>query len=260
VSALDPKLSALVDDLRSPDPLVRDTGAYASLAALQGDGSLDDHLVELGDRALGLLTDDDVQARSFGALLLALVADRDNVTGRATDVAVRHWVEGLTRWYVAEPDTRGHDPRLGWLHAVAHGADAVGELAGSPRVGHDDLVGLLDLLVRRATAPTPTYWVQNEDDRVAVAVMAVLRRDLLTAGDVRAAVDVLAGVWRDSAGPVSAEADNAVRLGRTLHLQLVLGVRPAPGEAVVHPAVRLDALRALGSALAEVHWFYGTPT
>jgi hypothetical protein len=260
VSGLDPKLSALVDDLRSPDPLVRDTGAYASLAALQGDGALDDHLVDLGDRALELLVDQEVQARSFGALLLALVVDRDNVTGRATDDAARRWVDGTTHWYAIEPDTRGHDPRLGWLHAVAHGADAVGGLAGSPRLGRDDLVGLLDVLVRRATAPTPTYWVQNEDDRVAVAVMAVLRRDLLTADDVRAAVGALAGAWRDSEGPVSAEADNAVRLARTLHLQLVLGVRPAPGSAVVHPAVRLDALRALGAALAEVHWFYGTPT
>ena len=257
---LDPKLSALVDDLRSPDPLVRDTGAYSSLAALQGDGLLDDHLVELGDRALDLLGDDEVQARTFGALLLALVVDRDNLTGRATDDAVRRWAEGLARWYVAEPDTRGHDAQLGWLHAVAHGADAVGELAGSPRLGRDELVALLDLLVRRTTAPTPTYWLQNEDDRVAVAVMAVLRRDLLTAEDVRAAVDALAEGWRASTGPVSAPADNTVRLARTLHLQLVLGVRPAPGADVVHPELRLDALRALGAALAEVHWFYGTPT
>ncbi len=260
MSGIDPKLSALVDDLRSPDPLVRDTGAYASLAALQRDGALDEHLVALGDRALELLVDAEVQARSFGALLLALVADRDNVTGRATDDAVRRWVDGLTRWYADEPDTRGHDPRLGWLHAVAHGGDAVGELAGSPRLGHDDLVGLLGLLVRRATAPTPTSWLQNEDDRVAVAVMAVLRRDLLTADDVQVAVDALARAWRDSEGPVSAEADNAVRLARTLHLQLVLGVRAAPDSDVVHPAVRLAALRALGTALAEVHWFYGTPT
>lgn len=158
MNGLDPKLSALVDDLHSPDPLVRDTGAYASLAALQRDGTLDDHLVELGDRALELIADKEVQSRSFGA------------------------------------------------------------------------------------------------------VMAVLRRDLLAADEVRVAVDALAGAWRNAEGPVSAEADNAVRLARTLHLQLVLGVRPAPDTDVVHPAVRLDALRALGAVLAEVHWFYGTPT
>ncbi|MEO7981515.1 MAG: DUF2785 domain-containing protein [Sporichthyaceae bacterium] len=260
MSELDPRLSALVDDLRSPDPLVRDTGAFSSLAALAHDGELDDHLVELGDRALALLQDDEVQARSFGALLLALVADRDNVTGRASDDAVRRWVAGLSPWYADEPETQGFDPDLGWLHAVAHGADAVGELAGSPRLGRDDLVALLQLLVRRATAPNPTYWMQNEDDRVAVAVMAVLRRDLLTGDDVRSAVDALAAAWRSSEGPVTAAADNAVRLARTLHLQLVLGVRPAPDADVAHPAIRLEALHTLGSALADVHWFYGRPS
>ncbi len=259
MSELDPQLSALVDDLRSPDPLVRDTGAFSSLAALAGDGGLDDHLVELGDRALALLQDGEVQARSFGALLLAVVADRDNLTGRASDDAVRRWVDDLSTWYADEPETQGFDPDLGWLHAVAHGADAVGELGASPRLGRDDLVALLQLLVRRATAPTATYWLQNEDDRVAVAVMALLRRDLLTGDDVRSAVDALAAAWRSSEGPVTAEADNAVRLARTLHLQLVLGVRPAPDADVAHPAVRLEALHALGSALADVHWFYGRP-
>lgn len=260
MTVLPPELVTVVEDLRSPDPAVRDDGAFASLARMAGDGALDDHLVELGDRALGLLTDDAVQARTFGALLLAVVADRDAATGRASDEAVRRWVAAVTAWYADEPDTRGWDPDLGWLHAVAHGADAVGELAGSPRLGRDDLLGLLDLLVRRATAPTPTYWQQNEDDRVAVAVMSVLRRDLLSADDVARAVDALAAAWRDADGPVTAGVDNSVRLARTLHLQLTLGVRPAPEADVAHPSVRAEALRALGSALADIHWFYGRPS
>jgi hypothetical protein len=261
VTAPDAGLLALVDDLRSPDPMVRDTGAYSSLAALQDRGELDDHLVELGDRALELLRDDEVQARTFGALLLALVAARDAVTGRATDDAVRSWLDGLEGWYADEPDTQGYDEELGWLHAVAHGADAIGEVAANPRLGRADLVRLLALVARRATAPTSTYWQQNEDDRVGVAVMAALRRDLLTVDDVAAFVDALASAWRDaSAGPVGAQTDNTVRLCRTLHLQLVLGVRPEPDAPVAHPALRLAALHALGAALAEVHWFYGTPT
>ncbi len=77
-------VSALVDDLRSPDPRVRDDGAFSALARMAGEGALDDHLVELGDRALDLLADGEVQARTFGALLVAVVADRDNVTGAAS--------------------------------------------------------------------------------------------------------------------------------------------------------------------------------
>jgi hypothetical protein len=259
-TSLPTSLDALIDDLRSPDPAVRDGGAYSALAALARDGKLDEHLAALGARGVDLLSDDEVQARSFGALLLALLVDRDNCTGRADDEAVRRWRDALIRWYVAEPETRGYDEQLGWLHAVAHGADALGELAASPRFARADLAGLLDALVRRALAPSDEPWLQNEDDRVAVAMMAVLRRDLLDGHEVSGAVDHLASAWRDAeGGPVGAQTDNTVRLARTLHLQLTLGVRAEPGAEVTHPAVRDDALHALGSALAELHWFYGSP-
>lgn len=260
MNTLEPRLRALAEDLRSPDPDVRDAGAYTALVELAEQGLLDNHLVPLGDLAVDLLGDAEVQARTFAALLIAIVTDRDNRTARASDEAVGRWLRAVAGWYVDEPDTRGWDDHLGWLHAVAHGADAIGELAVSPRLGRDELATLLDLLVARTVAPTGTHWVQNEDDRVAVAVMAVLRRDLLLVPDVRAALDALAGAWREAdPGPVAANVDNAVRLARTLHLQLTLGARPAPEAPVVHPAVRAPALHTLGCALAEIHWFYGSP-
>ncbi|HEY4313953.1 MAG TPA: DUF2785 domain-containing protein [Actinomycetes bacterium] len=254
-------LMALVDDLRSRDPVVRDTGAFTSLAALAVEGRLDRHLVELGVRAMALLRDDEVQARTFGALLLALLADRDNMTGAATDAAVHAWVAGMVGWYAHEPDTRGWDPDLGWLHAVAHGSDAIGELAMSPRLGRTMLIDLLHLLVSRTISPTTVHWVQDEDDRVAIAMMSVLGRNLLAVADVTPELARLGDTWRTApSGPIPAQVDNAVRLARTLHLQLTLGVRVSPGAEVVHPAARDVALRELGSALADMHWFYGRPT
>jgi len=254
------RVARLVDDLRSPDPAVRDDGAYQGLAELAGDGALDEHLLELGDRAAALLTDGAVQARSFGALLLALVVDRDTRTGRADDESTQRWLVSACRWYPAERDTRGWDPGLGWLHAVAHGADALGELAASPRTGRDDLAVLLDTLVSRVVEPTDQHWLQDEDDRVALAVMVVLLRDMLDEEQVRRAIGRLSTGWTEvAAGPVPAGADNCVRLARTLHLQLTLGVRAEPGAAVRHPTLRAEALRALGSALAGMHWFYGEP-
>jgi hypothetical protein len=255
------RVAGLVDDLRSPDPAVRDDGAYHALAVLAGDGALDEHLIELGDRAAALLTEGTVQARSFGALLLALVVDRDTRTRRGGgDESTHQWLAAACRWYPAEPDTRGWNAGLGWLHAVAHGADALGELAASPRSGRDDLALLLDTLVARAVESTDQHWLQDEDDRVALAVMAVLLRDVLGTEEVRGAIARLSTGWIDAAaGPVPAVADNCVRLARTLHLQLTLGVRPEPGAAVRHPAVRAEALRALGAALADLHWFYGDP-
>jgi len=106
VTSLPADLATLVDDLRSPDPVVRDRGAYSALANRAEEGSLDDHLPALAERAVALLADEAVQARSFGALLAALVVDRDNVTGRAGEDVVRRLLDVLRRWYVAEPDTR----------------------------------------------------------------------------------------------------------------------------------------------------------
>ena len=51
------------------------------------------------------------EARAFAPLVLAsLVA-----AGDFRD----HWVPAVTAWYVHEQDARGHDPDLGWVHAVA---------------------------------------------------------------------------------------------------------------------------------------------
>ena len=252
---LTPEVARLVDDLRSPDPAVRDQGAYRSLARLADEGRLDDHLVELGDRAVALLGDGAVQARSFGALLLALVAARDNDTGRADDASVRGWLAAFLGWYAAEPDTRGHDEEAGWLHAVAHGADAAGELAGSPRLGADDLAALLAALVDRTVAPTSTHWLQAEDDRVAYAVTAVLQRDLVDAAEIRRQVDRLAAAWLDAPGPLAPSTDNATRLAHALRLQLATGVRYSDDGELLRPAAGHAVDAALTAALAARHPF-----
>jgi hypothetical protein len=254
---LTPELERLVEDLRSPDPAVRDEGAYLALAHRAEDGNLDDHLVDLGDRAVALLRDEAVQARTFGALLLALVAGRDNETGRADDAAVRGWLAAFLAWYVAEPDTRGYDDELGWLHAVAHGADAAGELAGSPRLGRDDLTALLAALVDRTVADSSTHWLQAEDDRVAYAVMAVLQRDLVDPAEVRRQLDRLTAAWLDAPGPLAPATDNAQRLAHALRLQLATGVRYAEDGDLLRPPVADEVEDTLTAALAARYPFLG---
>ncbi|MGW5030708.1 DUF2785 domain-containing protein [Streptomyces nigra] len=39
--------------------------------------------------------------------------------------ATERWCAAFSAWYPQERDTPGWDDSLGWLHAVAHGADAV---------------------------------------------------------------------------------------------------------------------------------------
>lgn len=204
-------LRDLVDDLASPDPVVRDERAYAGLVQLVGSGDLRAHdRTWLAAAMLERLRHERIEARAFAPLVLAALVQAGDF-----DAA---WVPSVTTWYVAEQDLRGHDPELGWLHAVAHGADFFGACGAA---GVADPSALLDALARRLVGPTPCVWRDQEDDRVAHALALVL-----THPDVD---ETTAVTWLDhirrlfasgSPGPVPPEASNTMRTLRSLHLAL----------------------------------------
>ena len=96
----------------------------------------------------------------------------------------------------SEPDLRGHDQTLGWLHAVAHGADTLAAFAGSPLLTASELLMLLDVAAERVHAPTAYHLTQQEDDRLGVAAMTVLLRGAVPTDDACAWIDRLAAPWR----------------------------------------------------------------
>jgi hypothetical protein len=270
--ALRDDLAALVNDLRSPDPRVRDDGAYSTLASRIAQGREDEHLAALGDAGAELLVDPAIQARSFGALLLAVVVDRVNsLSSGIPEVgsAVKavqpidfvRWLAVFLSWYSGEQDLRGHDQTLGWLHAVAHGADTLAAFGGSRLLNTAEQVMLLDVIAQRLHTPTAHHLTQQEDDRLGLAAMTILARGSVPADDMCAWIDRLAEPWRDRAGgETSAQLDNTIRFARTLHLQLTLGIRLEPNGPVL-PIPDKDALlHHLGAALSDVGWLYGSPS
>lgn len=239
-------LHSLVDDLASPDPVVRDERAYAALAGLVRDGDLDvEDRAWLASAMLERLGHERVEARAFAPLVLAsLVAAGDFEPG---------WVPAVTRWYVGEQDLRGHDPQVGWVHAVAHGADFFGE-CGAAGVG--DAADLLDALARRLVAPTSFVWRDQEEDRLACALALVLARDDVDAATATGWLEHVRTMFAaGSPGAVPAEASNTMRALRSLHVAL--------GEEVVHDGEALRVphadlvRRELVRLLAEVtSWFW----
>ena len=173
--------------LGSADPYLRDEIAYPTLATWVSEGVYDDLLEGLGDGmtaglAVGIGEDgtDTVFRRSFSALVLAECIERATTvdTGIAGDTVLR-WGDRIAGWLVRERDLRGFVPGKGWAHALAHGADALGVLAQAPSVGRLELTVLLDVLADRLLTPTRARLVHGEDDRLAMATMQILRRDLV---------------------------------------------------------------------------------
>ncbi len=172
--------------LGDTDPEARDGTAYPTLATWVSRGVYDDLLVGLGDGmaaglgvGLGERDTDSVFRRSFSALVLDCCLARDNERPLVPSGKVLEWGDRLATWLLRERDLRGFVPGKGWAHAVAHGADGLGTLAQSPHVAVNELTVLLDVIADRLLLPVDRLFTNGEPDRLAVATMSVLRRNVV---------------------------------------------------------------------------------
>ncbi|MEU7391640.1 DUF2785 domain-containing protein [Streptomyces tanashiensis] len=215
--------------LGDPDPLVRDGAPYTVLATWIARRVIEKpRRLELGDEMAARFTDPRIEARTFAPLVLDMLVGAGDFKAS--------WVDAFARWYPAEQDLRGYDETLGWLHAVAHGADL---LAGFGLHPEAEPVRMLDLAAARLTAPTDHVYDQLEDDRLARAIARVLTRTDLSEADAVGWLDPIAdrfGADRIST-PVPAHLSNCLRTLRLLYILADRGVRPAselPPEPLHH--------------------------
>ncbi|MFD9129123.1 DUF2785 domain-containing protein [Kitasatospora sp. NPDC059571] len=235
-------LDEVVGALRSPDPVLRDELAFTRLA--QWVPLLEpSRRQELGDRLAGWFTAPEIQARTFAPLVLARI-----VGCGGYDPA---WLSAFTQWYPGERDLRGHDERLGWLHAVAHGADLLAAFGRCPRA---DPAPLLATACSRLLAPTAHVFDAMEDDRLGFALAVVLTRAELTESESLAWLEPIAADFAAAEpGPVPPYASNTMRTLRVLYLLADRGVRPERrhGEAV--PLRHAAAVRERVAAVLAVN-------
>lgn len=234
----------LVGMLGSPDPRVRDELALTVLRTWVAAGVHDDLLGGLGDglvvglrTGLGEAGTPTVFRRTRSASVLAAVVGRDTATQLVHPRQLLGWADRGIDWFLAERDLRGPVAGAGRAAAVAHGAGLLAELATSRHLGADELAVLLDVLVDRLLTLGDAGLLPGDDDRLALVVMAALRRELLTLDRLEAWVHRLAAACRSGradAGPA------IVALVRALHLQLLLG-----GRGAAAPTLRSDLLLAL---------------
>lgn len=157
-------LDELLAGMADRDPDVRDGWAYSELSAGLLEGRFADDHDRIRTRMLEHLRDGEIQARAFAPLVftwLVLAGDRNRAD-----------FDMVANWYVTEADTRGYDPERGWLHAVAHGADYLGE---ATKAGIAQPAEVLEVAAARMIADGP-IWAHQEDARLGVAIMLALSR------------------------------------------------------------------------------------
>ena len=180
-SALAQELSQL---LASPDPELRDDLAYSILARWIARPNIlqPADLTALADEwranlksGIGESGTNSVLKRSFSALCLSSIAEREAKTPFLGAARYHQLLADALTYLQSERDLRGHDANLGWIHASAHTADLLQALAASPLLTKDEQSSILSALATRLSS-APQVYTQGEQDRMAAAVLAVIRR------------------------------------------------------------------------------------
>lgn len=220
---------------------LRDPGARETAlgGVLRGAHDLDRKQRQaLGNQLVGLLSAPDAHTRSFAAVPLAYLASE--MVWRSS------WTEPFLSWWSEEPDQRGFDAQIGWVHAVAHGADVLGELGQLSLVPASDLLAAVS---RRLLHPAATVWRDQEEDRVALAVAQILMQDDLTEKVATRWIKELTPRVAVSTTPIPATTINVCRTLRSLYVFLDGRVPAGRPRSIKHSGKVQQQIRALLEAV-----------
>jgi len=220
--------------LSSTDPELRDEIGYFVYAnwlerEMYTKEEVSAHIEELLtnlEKGIGEIESDSVFLRAFAVLFLAEIVHNDNKKPLLDKEQVRSILQkGL--WYLnAEKDPRGHVPVKGWAHALAHTADLLLELGRNRTLDEDDLQSILDAISTKMIHARNYLYIHAEDERLAIAAIEILRRNLISMEKVEAwAKSFLQPDGKDWKGaPVDEQRNRAFQNTRNLLRSIYLGL------------------------------------
>jgi Protein of unknown function (DUF2785) len=181
-----PLLRELSGHLGSPDPELRDDLAYTIIAVwFKHQKFSSDELNTFLDEwetnlraSVGEPGGDSVLKRSFSALCLASLAERDLKEPFLSEERYRRLVADALAYLKDERDLRGFDPTIGWIHATAHTADLLTALASNRLFRREDQGRVLDAVSGRISSAHEIFSFGEQDRLAMVAATIAQRTDL----------------------------------------------------------------------------------
>ncbi|MFB9993654.1 DUF2785 domain-containing protein [Deinococcus oregonensis] len=243
-------LPELFEMLGNSDPKIRDEQARSTLAHWIRVGYLDAALRDVGDECATNLQSQNVLLRSFSALILGESLRRYRINPFLAGHIPAIWIQSWYRWYSSEPDVRSFDEDSGWIYTVAHGADVACQIA-LLETSNDGLRHLTELLTERLVS-LPIHLNQGEDDRLALAMLAILSQPDFEPEDTQHWMRVHKMVCLEKVAGVSTPgAALALRSLHSLHSFLSLGV--TLDDEVLTPAYPKETIEAVQKTLQLIY-------
>ena len=180
-----PLIQELSGYLGSTDPELRDDLAYSMVAVWIGRQKKlsSEQLVTLVEEWQGNLRSgigetgtDSVFKRSFSALCLSVLAERELKEPFLGETRYRALLDTALTYLGDERDLRGFDTKKGWIHATAHTADLLAALAENKLFTKPDQERVLKAITQRLASANEIF-SYGEQDRLANVAAAIAARE-----------------------------------------------------------------------------------
>jgi len=177
--------------LGSPDPELRDDLAYSMLAIWinRQKKFSPEELVTLLEEwqaslraSIGETGTDSIFKRSFSALCLSALAERDLKDPFLGEGRFRTLLNAALTYLGDERDLRGFDAKKGWIHATAHAADLLAALAENKLFTKQDQERVLKAIQKRLETANEIFSYGEQDRLANVAAVIASREDFDSAG------------------------------------------------------------------------------
>lgn len=142
---------------------------------------------------IGSDEEDAVFTRTFSALLIDLLLDKNTSDEFMDDITFSKVKNNVINYYKSEKDFRGFVKGKGWAHGAAHGADMLHTIVNSNKYNESIGIEVLDAI--KVVLQNGKYFLSNEEDeRITLVVSSIIINNLVYKDKIFNWLDSLADI------------------------------------------------------------------